>query len=156
MDSPYLISSRLGDVIAAIQFLGQYVDYKLSIQEWNSKLGSRPRSVKENSWELVFEQHPEFFRKNDAGEICLVWRRAIKKSDEGVRAPLEPETISQLIDTAMRLHTLAVDDRRADLDHQRERTVGKRWWIQLCVSILTAALAFIGVILAASLKAGAN
>ncbi len=65
--SPYLKPDRLGDVIAALQFLGQYDDYKLSVEKWTDKLATMPRSSDEKSWSEVFSEHPEFFRKNEDG-----------------------------------------------------------------------------------------
>jgi hypothetical protein len=151
--SPYLKPGRLGDVIAALQFLGQYDDYKLSVEEWTEKLATMPRSTDQRSWSEVFGEHPEFFRKNDDGLISLVWRRATAKSQEGIRPPLHSETIVRLIDTAIRLHTMAVDARRADENRDTEKKIGMRWWTQLLVSVVTAILAFVGVLLAASIKA---
>lgn len=36
-ESPYLKPNRLGDVIAALQFLGQYEDYKRTVADVNSR-----------------------------------------------------------------------------------------------------------------------
>jgi len=149
-ESPYLKADRLADVLAALQFLGQHDDYKLSVADWNTYMATTPRSVGEesaSSWGTIFREHPEFFRTNDEGLVSLVWRRALKKdASTGRRPEVQPESIATLLDTAVRLHLAAVEAKRASM---RDR----RWWIQLVVSIITAVLAFIGVVLAALLKA---
>jgi len=157
-DSPYLKPGRLADVIAALQFLGQYKDYKLSVENWNKKIASAPRSASSSfqggttSWAIIFDEHAEFFRKNDDGLISLVWRRAITKTQEGQRPPLEPGTISTLIDTAVRLYSTALEAKKADEARETQSTLNRRWWIQVAVSILTAVLAFVGLLLAARIK----
>jgi hypothetical protein len=155
-ESPYLKADRLADVLAALQFLGQHDDYKLSVADWNKYMATTPRSAGEgsaSSWETIFREHPEFFRTNDEGLVSLVWRRAVAKTRQGGRPELQPETIATLLDTAVRLHLAAVEAKRADEARLRESVRDRRWWIQLGVSILTALLAFIGVVLAAWLKA---
>lgn len=160
LESPYLKPHRLEDVIAALQFLGQYDDYKRAVADWDRKIATPPRSVsappgaKTPSWGPIFEEHPEFFRTS-GGLVSLVWRRAIAKTEDE-RPALEPETIAKLVETAIRLHLSAVDARReaqrAEEAKDLLRRQDRRWWIQLAVSVATAVLAFLGVILAASLK----
>jgi hypothetical protein len=152
-ESPYLKPDRLGDVIAALQFLGQYDDYKLSVADWDKKIATPPRSAGASSWVKIFDEHPEFFRRNVDGLISLMWRRAIPKTDDRERPPLQAETIARLIDVAIRLYATAVDAKRADEAKQLQAQVDRRWWIQLAVSILTAFLALVGVLLAALIKA---
>jgi len=155
--SPYLKPDRLGDVIAALQFLGQNDDYKFSVEKWNEKLAIVPRSAgNEDSWEMIFNEHPEFFRKNKDELVSLVWRRAIGKTGTGVRPPLEPDTIAKLIDTAIKLYSSAVEALRADETKQLQAIQDRRWKIQLVVSILTALMAVAGVVLAAWLKASTS
>lgn len=155
LDSPYLKPGRLGDVIAAVQFLGQYEDYKRSVADWTEKFATPPRS--ENSWAAVFEEHPEFFRTNDEGLVSLVWRRALAKTSERFRPPLEPDSVAKLIDVAVRLYSTAVDTNTADEEKKFQEEQGnqqrRQWEKQMRVSVLTAILAFIGVMLAGWLKA---
>jgi hypothetical protein len=153
-ESPYLKADRLGDVIAALQFLGQYTDYKLSVDQWSEKIATAPRSAGDKPcWGTIFDEHPEFFRRNDEGLVSLIWRRAIEKTQATGRAPLQPETIARLIDTAVGLYSTAVEAKRADEAKQLQAIQDRRWKIQLGVSVLTACLAFLGAVLAAWLKA---
>jgi hypothetical protein len=157
-ESPYLKPKRLEDVIAALQFLGQYGDYKRSVKDWDAKLATPPRSVDgPASWGTVFDDHPEFFRRNEDGLISLVWRRAIARTREGERPALEPETVAKLVETAIRLHSSAVDAqrdaKRAEETRLLQEVQDRRWRIQLAVSVATAVLAFVGVVLAGWLKA---
>jgi hypothetical protein len=165
-ESPYLKPKRLEDVIAALQFLGQYDKYKLAVEDWDKKLATSPRSLSAKqaggavSWGPVFEEHSEFFRTNDQGLISLVWRRGMAKTSEGERPALEPETIAKLVETAIRLHLSAVDSQRdaqrADEAKLLQVTQDRRWRIQLAVSVATAVLAFLGVVLGAWLKASGS
>jgi hypothetical protein len=156
-ESPYLKPKRLEDVIAALQFLGQYGDYARTVKDWDEKLATAPRSVNgPPSWDEVFDEHPEFFRKNEQGFISLVWRRAMAKTREGQRPALEPETLAKLVETAIRLHLSAVDAQRAEEAKLLQVTQDRRWRIQLAVSVATAVLAFVGVVLAAWLKASGS
>jgi hypothetical protein len=141
-DSPYLCElNRLGDVIAAIQAMGTYKFYKLSFEDWADRI-SADRSQAEK-WRGIFEQHPEFFRLDSArAKASLVWRRQFPKrfdvdsasvisstqfellTDKQYlrmsRVPLSASDIKSLIDTAVNLHSRA-------LEHQKD----KRWWVAL-------------------------
>ena len=163
LESPYLKPKRLEDVIAALQFLGQYEDYKLDVTGWRAKLATDPGSVSAEagdsgpSWSPVFKEHPEFFRTDGDGRVSLVWRRGMAKTCDDKRPALEAETIAKLVETAIRLHLSAVDIQR---DSQRAKEVkrlevrqDRRWRIQLAVSGATAMLAFLGGVLGAWLKA---
>jgi hypothetical protein len=140
--SPYLQDAdRLADVIAAIQVMGTYKFYKLSFDKWADRI-SGDLSEGEH-WRKVFIDHPEFFRLDSQREkASLVWRRQYPKRfqvDEErklsaieykqltkgqkkriSRNPLTPIDIKALIDTAIDLHSRA-------LEHRKE----KRWWLPL-------------------------
>ncbi|MBK8698178.1 MAG: N-carbamoyl-L-amino acid amidohydrolase [Saprospiraceae bacterium] len=143
--SPYLINNnRLADVIAAIQVMGSYRFYKLDFAEWSNRISGD--ESKADYWRKVLEEHPEFFRLDGKKEkASLVWRRQYPKrfnvdtetkitrddfyalpDDKKLRIsrnPLDAETIHSLINTAIDIHSRA-------LQHQQD----KRWWIPLIVS----------------------
>ncbi len=140
--SPYLVDAhRLADVISAIQVMGTYKFYKLPFDGWADRIsGDSSRGA---YWQNIFEQHPEFFRLDGPRErASLVWRRqypkrfhvdeerALTKPEYGAmddaakqrvsRVRLTPVDIKTLIDTAINLHSRA-------LEEQKER----RWWLPL-------------------------
>jgi hypothetical protein len=144
-ESPYLNDSgRLADVIAAIQAMGTYKFYKLSFEGWADRI-----TANENQalyWKNVFEQHPEFFRLDSAREkASLVWRRqypkrfhvdlekhlsaeefkALPDDQKGrvSRGALTPDDIKTLVDTAINLHSRALESEHA-----------RKWWIPLASS----------------------
>jgi hypothetical protein len=158
--SPYLVNNnRLADVIAAIQTMGSYRYYKLDFAGWADRISG----VKEKAeyWRKIFEEHPEFFRLDGKKEkASLVWRRQYPKRfdidtethitrDQYYaltpekqlrisRTSLEADSIQSLINTAIELHSRA-------LQHQQDR----RWWIPLIVSGIGG---LIGAILGGLLK----
>lgn len=132
--TPYLYDdNRLGDVIAAIQVMGSYGYYKLDFENWAMRISGDKN--KAEHWRKVFVEHPEFFRFDTVGEkASLAWRRSYRKrysvdrqrelsSDEYSdlssnelsqvsRAPLNSSDISVLINTAINLHTRALEQNR--------------------------------------------
>jgi hypothetical protein len=143
--SPYLKhESRLAEVIAAIQVMGTYEHDRLDIEQWKEKIGS-PKSAE--SWQFVFNDHPEFFRVNDIGQASLRWRHADDRDyhllnqrklygeeitnlsedqrKELVRKKLSPEQIKALMVTAVEFHSRAIAQ-------QEER----RWWIPLIAGFI--------------------
>jgi hypothetical protein len=145
--SPYLDSStRLADVISAIQAMGTYGQYKLTFEEWADKITAD--KSKADYWKEVFIGHPEFFRLDGSKEkASLVWRRqrprrynprtstvvtteayealpALER-DNFSREPLSPSDIKTLIDTAINLHSRAL---AAESD--------KRWWLPLVTALV--------------------
>ncbi|GAB7526787.1 hypothetical protein [Paraburkholderia sp. 2C] len=143
--SPYLAdANRLGDVIAAIQAMATYRFYKLSFAEWADRISADVTQTEK--WKRVFVEHPEFFRlDSDRARASLVWRRQFPKRydvDEQCvlsgeeyrrrihadpksyarisRVPLSASDIKTLVDTAVNLHSRA-------LEHQKD----KRWWVAL-------------------------
>jgi hypothetical protein len=154
--SPYLQKNRLADVIAAIQVMGTYKFYRLDIEKWALRI--RGDNPDEDHWRKVFTQHPEFFRINTGeGGASLVWRRVQPKlyhvdqrrllsqdelqllSQEELkrvsRKPLSADDTKTLIDTAIKLHTRSLAQKR-----------DRRWWI---LSLASFAGAVIGALTAA-------
>ncbi|QEY12218.1 N-carbamoyl-L-amino acid amidohydrolase [Cellvibrio sp. KY-YJ-3] len=141
-NSPYLSDpQRLSDVIAAIQAMATYKFYKLTHAGWADRLSADESQAEK--WKKVFIEHPEFFRLDSTREkASLVWRRQFPKrynvdtecvityleysalSPEAQlrisRIPLTPADIKALVDTAVNLHSRA-------LEHQKD----KRWWAAL-------------------------
>lgn len=132
-NSPYLKAERLKDVIAAIQVTGKYAFYKLSPTEWSKRIAGDESQAE--YWCTVFSEHPEFFRFNETGDkVSLVWRRSYRKrysvDDERnlsfteysnlsetekmrvSRTPLTSDELSILINTAISLHTRAIEQDR--------------------------------------------
>ncbi len=160
--SPYLYDpNRLADVIAAIQATAIYKFYKLSFAGWADRI-SGDKELSEH-WKCVFEQHPEFFRLDSAREkASLVWRRQHQKRfsvDEAQtitkeefyelddhqkkrvsRTPLGATEIETLIETAINLHSRA-------MEHKRE----SRWWITAVVGTVGAVSGFLGALIGALL-----
>lgn len=147
--SPYLDNpNRLSDVIAAIQAMGTYKFYKLSFERWADRISGD--GSEGEYWKRVFQDHPEFFRLDSARErASLVWRRQYEKryhvdreerlsteeynalsdaeKERVSRDPLTPADIKTLLDTAISLHSRAVE-------FQRERS----WWKSPLLSIIGA------------------
>jgi len=156
--SPYISEpTRLADVIAAIQTMGTYKFYKLDFRGWSKRISGDPSN--HEYWKNVIEDHPEFFRLNSTkNKASLVWRRnyqrtyhvdknkALSKeecnslpSDELTnkvsRLPLSSSDISVLVNTAINLHSRALEKEKAS-----------RWWV-------TPVVALAGVILGALITA---
>lgn len=155
--SPYLENDqRLADVIAAIQVMGTYKYYKLDLEGWSNRINGNPAQA--NTWKQVLEQHPEFFRLDPARErASLVWRRQHQKlynvdTEEKIarsefeqltdsdkkrisRTPLTSDELATLIQTAIDLHSRALDRKR-----------DSRWW-------MPSVMALVGVILGALINA---
>ena len=74
-NSPYLSdSTRLADVIAAIQATGSYKFYKLDFSSWSDRISGDETNAAH--WQRVFVEHPEFFRLDSRRErVSLVLRR---------------------------------------------------------------------------------
>jgi hypothetical protein len=137
-NSPYLKPHRLQDVICALQIMGSYSKYKMSLDEWNGIIENRPLSAP--SWYDVFTEHPEFFRKNQYEQFCLIWRRGMPHEAES-RAPLTAEQTRALLETALQFHAKAFEERRE-----------KRWWIPILAAVFGAIMAFAGAVVGAYLK----
>lgn len=157
--SSYLEKNRLQDIIGALQIMGSYKKYKMPAEKWAEKIENPPLSA--NNWEKIFNDHPEFFRKNDKDLYSLMWRRGLPHDVESsYRVALTGDQISSLVDTAIRLHANALDDNR----HESSREEGQRKWEtemklsksrwrqQMFLTSITAFLAFSGAVLAAWIK----
>jgi hypothetical protein len=151
MNSPYLKEDgRLGDVIAAIQALATYKFYKLDFEGWADRISADTSRAKH--WQCVFEEHPEFFRLDGGRQrASLVWRRQYPKRydvdtlkeitreqfealDEASktrisRTPLSADDIKTLIDTAIDLHSRAIEGEKH-----------RHWFRPLAVQALAALL----------------
>jgi hypothetical protein len=137
--SPYLLPTRLADVIAAIQVMGTYKFYKLPFDKWADRISGDEE--KGEYWRGVFVEHPEFFRLDSAREkASLVWRRQYPKRydvdsgrllskdeyyqlnderrDRVSRNPLTPDDIKALIETAIDLHSRVLEQHKES-----------RWWV---------------------------
>lgn len=156
--SPYLKDdARLADVIAAIQAMSIYKFYKLDFAGWADRISGDPSQGEH--WRQVFVEHPEFFRLDSArAKASLVARRQhpknynvdtrsyIEKADFGAlssekklrisRSPLRQDEIASLIQTAVELHSRA-------LEQSRDR----RWWLPLVTALIGAASGIAGTLL---------
>jgi hypothetical protein len=161
--SPYLAhEGRLADIIAAIQVMGTYPKFaSREPQKWEDKLD---KPISAASWAEICNEHPEFFRLRESNGsdrrwASLRWRWALDEDydpDEGrslsldeirrlteqqrrklTRAPLESSQIETLIDTAISLHTRAIE-------YERQ----KQWWVPVVIPAITAligaGLGFVG------------
>jgi hypothetical protein len=138
--SPYLLEHRLQDVIAALQFLANYPDYDLTLEEFRKRIGGEPGSAK--SWDIVFSEHPEFFRKSvKEDDYSLVLRRARPKSEDGLRPPLSASELSMLIDASIHLQKHALEIRR-----------DRRSWFPILLTGVGIIAAFGGTIIGAMIK----
>lgn len=152
--SPYLkYDNRLADVIAAIQVMGVYRFYKLDFAGWADRIsGDRNQADK---WEKVIADHPEFFRIDQTKtKASLVWRRnnsknydvdtraeipkadflalSAKQKTRISRSPLGNNDISTLINSAINLHSRALQQRQ-----------DKRWWFPIAIGIVAGIVSFI-------------
>jgi hypothetical protein len=148
MKSYYLSSNnRLADVIAAIQVMGTYKFYKLDFKGWSDRISGDVNLA--DHWQQIFVQHPEFFRLDSKREkASLVWRRqypkrynvdqlAIMSNSEYEqlpnetkllrvsRQPLQSDEIQALIETAIDLHSKALELKQ-----------DRRWWIPLVAGFI--------------------
>ena len=139
--------TRLTDVIAAIQAMGNYKFYNLSFSKWAHRIcGDKEQGM---YWKEIFEQHPEFFRLNkDQDKASLVWRRnytrrydvdeeeTIGKEEYGEltkeqkkrisRNPLPDSGVSTLISAAIDIHSRELDRKKAS-----------RWWVPVLVTLIS-------------------
>ncbi|HEX4953341.1 MAG TPA: N-carbamoyl-L-amino acid amidohydrolase [Thermoanaerobaculia bacterium] len=125
--------------------MATYRFYKLTFEDWADRISADKTQA--DKWKTVFLEHPEFFRLDSKRErASLVWRRQFpkrynvdtastisKEEYDGLskdqllrisRVPLSPADIKALLDTAVNLHTRA-------LEHQKD----KRWWVALAGAV---------------------
>lgn len=157
-NSPYLTNEwRLANVVAALQIMGNSPWESRTVIKWEEKLGE---PSKDDGWERIFKEHPEFFRLNDQGYASLRWRHGFDRiydpsqrkelneqelsslSDDNKkglsRKPLSSDQIEALMKTAVEFHSRAIA-------HAQE----KRWIYPLLFGLLGV---IIGVVLEAALK----
>lgn len=156
--SPYLKDdARLADVIAAIQAMSLYKFYKLDFAGWADRISGDPSQGEH--WRQLFVQHPEFFRLDSArAKASLVARRQhpknynvdtrnyIEKADFGTlsaeqkqrisRSPLRQDEIASLIQTAVELHSRAL-----------EQTKDRRWWLPVLTALIAAISGIAGTLI---------
>lgn len=155
MYSPYLRDPcRLGDVVAAIQATATYKFYKLDFEGWADRISAD--KTRAAHWQRVFVEHPEFFRlDSERKKASLVWRRQYAKcysvdtrkeiSDDDFellnddqkrrisRTPLSAADIKTLLDTAINLHSRALEAKRDQLWY-------KPFLLQALAGVLGAAI----------------
>ncbi len=161
--SPYLSdANRLADVIAAIQATATYKFYKLEFKGWADRISGDESQA--SHWQTVFEDHPEFFRLDSARQrASLVWRRQHQKrydvdAEQPIskatyddltdsqrmrvsRNPLGTSEISTLIQTAIDLHSRA-------LEHKREL----RWWVPALTGLAGAVIGAVAAVVGAAIR----
>lgn len=159
-ESPYLKhSSRLADIITAIQVMGSYPRRaSRRLQRWERSLGS---PVSDTDWDIIFKAHPEFFRIREETDeddeviktlVSLNWRWSFDKNyAPKLNKTLNKEEIEEnkskpkskrLKITKKPLETSQIDalintaiklHESAHL-HQSQ----KRWWVPIIVPAITA------------------
>lgn len=126
---------RLAEVIAAIQAMGKYKFYKLAINEWSKRISGDDSDT--DHWRKIFLEHPEFFRLNSSQDkASLVLRRNYQRafhvdrneelsrverdclpedelSTRVSRLPLTNNDIAVLVQTAIDLHSRALEKEKA-------------------------------------------
>lgn len=148
MMSYYLIEYRLQDLIGVLQIMGSYRTYKMSVEEWEDKIENSPLSA--DRWKTVFKNHPEFFRENDKKLFSLMWRKGLpREENSSCHIALTGDQISSLVDTAIRLHSFAIEERKWSSEFDLSNS---RWKQQIVLSSFTAFLAFSSAVLAAWIK----
>src|SRR5688572_4042946 len=138
LKNPYLRPNRLQDIVAALQIMGSYRTYKMSVEAWKEKIENNPLSAP--TWTEVFKEHPEFFRQNDLGLFSLMWRNGMPHSEDS-RVPLAGDQIMALMNTALQFHAKA---------HEEQRD--KRWWMPILAAVFAAVLGFVGAVFGSYLK----
>ncbi len=121
---PYLIESRLADIIALIQVLGLDKRGHRGETGLRQELQGIPKSA--SSWSQIAIQHPEFFRLDETLEhgISLIARHVTEPNESGIRA-LSLDLIKKLIEIAIELH-----------DRQKERADKWKIWLPIITVIL--------------------
>lgn len=161
--SAYLISGRLADVIAALQVMSTAMRPERRIIDWAHEFDKNRNPDTVEKWTRVFQEHPEFFvtyylREHNDLKAALRWRYVFKTYDAETgqdftpaeveelskekrelltTKPLEGDQIQTLLNTAISLHTRAIEESKES-----------RWWIP----VLAATLGFFGAILGAMLS----
>lgn len=101
--SKYLKKNRLSDVIRLLSVLA--TDEKFSFRKsdgLDTTLNGKPKSS--NEWFSIVEDHPEFFKFNQAKDTAVLIFRSCLPELNGKRAPLSIDQTQKLIDQAISLH----------------------------------------------------
>lgn len=130
---PYLVTGRLGDVLALIQVLALDEHAHRSEDGLSSELQGNPRSAA--SWPVVAQAHPEFFRVKSDGEhrVSLIARHVTPRDQIG-RRPLAPDYTSTLLQLAVELH-----------DREVRRSQSWHVWLPILGVVLGGTLTLAGV-----------
>jgi len=148
---PYLKNPhRLADILAAIQVLGTYEFAARDLDKWANRLGRKPKSG--HAWDVVFDEHPEFFTKDDTGKYSLIWRRSFNRDyDTITKKEIEKEERNKLAEEEKNGHpsrlsrrpldngqiehlcNLAINLHEREIQHRQEM----RWWITIVLAIIT-------------------
>ena len=162
--APYLKPGRLADVIAAIQVMASAERPEREIKDWAYELDRNRDTATIVRWTSVFQEHREFFvtyRLQGGGDLkaALRWRYVFRTFDSKTGkeyTPAEIETLSKeqrsllttkplagehiqtLLNTAIGLHTRAMEELGA-----------ARWWVPLLAAFLGFGGAILGAILSA-------
>ncbi len=159
---PYLRQGRLADVIAAIQVMASAKRPEGKIKDWAWELDRSRDSRTVARWNGVFNEHREFFityhlQNEEELKAALRWRYVFKNLDAETgqeytpaeiaklpddqrklltTKPLTGEQIQTLLNTAIGLHTRAIEELGA-----------KRWWVPLIAAFLGFGGAIAGSVL---------
>ena len=132
---PYTKPNRLADVLALIQVLALAKYRHRSDKGLTDAMQGAPRSG--SSWKEIAQQHPEFFRVNDAERlgISLVSTHVLPKDENGNRE-LPSDFLSILFQTAINLH-------------DREQNRAHHWnvYIPILVTVVAGLFTIFGILL---------
>ena len=132
---PYTKPNRLADVLALIQVLALAKYRHRSDNGLTNTMQGAPRSG--SSWKEIAQQHPEFFRVDDADQfaISLVSTHVLPKDANGNRE-LPSDFLSILFQTAINLH-------------DREQNRAHHWnvYIPIVVAIVAGFFTIFGILL---------
>ena len=132
---PYTKTNRLADVLALIQVLALAKYRHRSDKGLTDEMQGPPRSG--SSWRDIAQQHPEFFRVNDAERlgISLVSTHVLPKDENGNRE-LPSDFLSILFQTAINLH-----------DRQQNRAHHWNVYIPILVAVVAGLFTLFGIFL---------
>ncbi len=158
--SPYLKhSSRLADIITAIQVMGSYPRrVSRNLEKWEKRLGAPVSAL---NWDEIVKDHPEFFRIREEFDeedettktlVSLNWRWSFDKnyapklnkilSEEEVEENKKKPKLKRTKLTKKPLDTPQIDAlintaiRLHESAHLHQHQ--KRWWVPIIVPAVTA------------------
>lgn len=163
---PYRIRGRLADVIAAIQVMASAERPERRIKDWAYELDRNRDTTTIDRWTNVFQEHREFFLTyrlpdEEGLKAALRWRYVFKTFDSKTgreytpaeietlpkeerwsltTKPLAGDEIQTLLNTAIGLHTRAMEELRES-----------RWWVPLIAAFLGFGGAILGGMLSSLL-----